>query len=244
MFERLARIIRGFFGLFISGLEEKNPKAMLEDLKNQLNAAKVRYNTTTANIIAREKVAASKLKAAEKELADCQRLVQEAKRQGDRELALQLLIKEESLSSQLDTTRQAYDAIKLEADNARREFENFQNEMFQKMSQIEQLKAQADLASLKKEMNTLRSQYATDGGAGKINEGLRQVEELVQGNLAKEEAVSELGNNSIDTKMRNLQASAAKSRAEEKLAALFGDAPATPAAETEAAGARSVKESE
>jgi phage shock protein A len=244
MFERLARIIRGFFGLFISGLEEKNPKAMLEDLKNQLNAAKVRYNTTTANIIAREKVAASKLKAAEKELADCQRLVQEAKRQNDRELALQLLIKEESLSSQLDTTRQAYDAIKLEADNARREFENFQNEMFQKMSQIEQLKAQADLASLKKEMNTLRSQYATDNGAGKINEGLRQVEELVQTNLAKEDAISELGNNSIDTKMRNLQASAAKSRAEEKLAALFGDAPATPAAGTEVAGARSVKENE
>lgn len=244
MFERLARLIRGFFGLFVSGLEEKNPKAMLEDLKNQLNAAKVRYNTTTANIIAREKVAASKLKAAEKELTDCQRLVQEAKRQNDRELALQLLIKEESLSSQLDTTRQAYEAIKMEADNARREFENFQNEMFQKMSQIEQLKAQADLASLKKEMNTLRSQYATDNGAGKINEGLRQVEELVQTNLAKEDAISELGQNSIDTKMRNLQASAAKSRAEEKLAALFGDAPATPAAETEAASARSVKESE
>lgn len=244
MFERLARIIRGFFGLFISGLEEKNPKAMLEDLKNQLNAAKVRYNTTTANIIAREKVAASKLKAAEKELSDCQRLVMEAKRQLDRELALQLLIKEETLTSQLDTTRQAYDAIKLEADNARREFENFQNEMFQKMSQIEQLKAQADLASLKKEMNTLRSQYATDNGAGKINEGLRQAEEMIQGRLAKEDAISELGNNSIDTKMRNLQASAAKSRAEEKLAALFGDAPATPVAETEAATARSVRETE
>jgi phage shock protein A len=244
MFERLARLIRGFFGLFISGLEEKNPKAMLEDLKNQLNAAKVRYNTTTANIIAREKVAASKLKAAEKELADCQRLIQEAKRQNDRELALQLLIKEETLTAQLETTRQAYDAIKLEADNARREFENFQNEMFQKMAQIEQLKAQADLASLKKEMNTLRSQYATDNGAGKINEGLRQAEEMIQTRLAKEDAISELGNNSIDTKMRNLQASAAKSRAEEKLAALFGDAPATPAAQSEVAGARTVKENE
>lgn len=244
MFERLARLFRGFFGLFVSGLEEKNPKAMLEDLKNQLNAAKVRYNTTTANIIAREKVAASKLKAAEKELADCQRLVQEAKRQNDRELALQLLIKEETLNTQLETTRQAYEAIKMEADNARREFENFQNEMFQKMAQIEQLKAQADLASLKKEMNTLRSQYATDNGAGKINDGLRQAEEMIQGRLAKEDAISELGQNSIDTKMRNLQASAAKSRAEEKLAALFGDEPATPAAESEVAGARTVKENQ
>ncbi len=227
MFERLARLIRGFFGLFISGLEEKNPKAMLEDLKNQLNAAKVRYNTTTANIIAREKVAAAKLTSAKKELDECRRLIQEAKRQNNRDLALQLLIQEENLTATLETTQAAYDAIKAEADNARKEFENFQNEMFQKMSQIEQLKAQADLAELKKDMNALRSNYATENGAGKINDGLKQAEEIIQGRLAKEDAVSELGKNSIDAKMRDLKSSAAKSRAEEKLAALFGDAPAT-----------------
>lgn len=227
MFARLWRLIRGFFGLFVSGLEEKSPKAMLEDLKNQLNEAKVRYNTTTANIIAREKVAAAKVKSAEKELEDCRRLIQEAKRQNNRELALQLLIQEEGLDATLQTTRQAYTAIKAEADNARQEFENFQSEMFQKISQIEQLKTQADLADLKKEMNVLRSNYATEGGAGRINEGMKQAEEIIQGRLAKEEAISELGQNSLDAKMRDLKASASKSRAEEKLAALFGDAPAT-----------------
>lgn len=227
MFARLARLIRGFFGLFIAGLEEKNPKAMLEDLKTQLNAAKVRYNTTTANIIAREKVAAAKLSSAKKELDECRRLIQEAKRQENREMALQLLIQDENLSATLETTEAAYSAIKSEADNARKEFDNFQTEMFQKMSQIEQLKAQADLANLKKEMNVLRSNYATENGAGKINEGLKQAEEIIQGNLAKEDAISELGKNSIDSKLRDLKASASKSRAEEKLAALFGDSPAT-----------------
>ncbi|MFZ5816746.1 MAG: PspA/IM30 family protein [Bacillota bacterium] len=224
-FERLGRLIRGFLSLFIGGLEERNPKALLEDIKNQLNAAKVRYNTTTANIIAREKVAAAKLKSAEKELDECRRMIQEAKRQNDREMALQLLIQEEHLTAALETAQQAYDAIKAEADNARKEFENFQTEMFQKMSQIEQLKVQADLADLKKEMNNLRSNYATENGAGKVNEGLKQAEELIQGKLAKEDAVAELGKNSIDTRMRDLKTSAAKSRAEEKLAALFGDDP-------------------
>jgi len=233
IFQRIGRLIRGFFSLFVGGLEERNPKLMLEDLKNQLNEAKVRYNTTTANIIAREKVAAAKLKAAQKELDDCQRLIQEAKRQNNRELALQLLIQEENLSATLQTTQQAYDAIKAEADNARKEFENFQNEMFQKISQIEQLKTQADLADLKKDMNSLRSNYATEGGAGKINDGLKQAEEIIQGRLAKEDAISELGKNSIDSQMRDLKASVAKSRAEEKLAALFGDAPATTTVEEE-----------
>ncbi|HYF76376.1 MAG TPA: PspA/IM30 family protein [Symbiobacteriaceae bacterium] len=225
-FERIGRLIRGFFSLFVGGLEEKNPKLMLEDLKNQLNQAKVRYNTTTANIIAREKVAKAKLESARKELEECQRLIQEAKRQNNRELALQLLIQEENLSNTLNTTQQAYDSIKAEADNARKEFENFQAEMFQKMSQIEQLKTQADLADLKKEMNSLRSNYATENGAGKLNEGLKQAEEIITGRLAKEDAISELGKNSIDAQMRDLKASAAKSRAEDKLAALFGDTPA------------------
>jgi len=227
LFDRLGRLIRGFFGLFISGLEEKNPKAMLEDLKNQLHEAKVRYNTTTANIIAREKVAKAKLISAQKELEECQRLIQEAKRQNNREMALQLLIQEENLQATLNTTQQAYEAIKIEADNARKDFENFQNEMFQKMSQIEQLKTQADLADLKKDMNALRSNYATDNGAGKINEGLKQAEEIIQGRLAKEDAISELGKNSVDAQMRDLRAAASKTRAEDKLAALFGETPAT-----------------
>jgi phage shock protein A len=227
-FARLGRLIRGFFSLFVGGLEEKNPKLMLEDLKNQMQEAKVRYASTTANIIAREKMAASKLLAAKRELEECQRLIQEAKRQNNREMALQLLIQEENLQATLDTTQAAYDAIKAEADNARKEFDNFQKEMFQKMSQIEQLKTQSDLADLMKDINQLRSNYATENGAGRINDGLKQAEEIIQGKLAKEDAISELGKNSIDSQMRDLKASASKSRAEEKLAALFGDAPATP----------------
>lgn len=230
-FARLGRLIRGFFSLFVGGLEEKNPKLMLEDLKNQMQEAKVRYASTTANIIAREKMAASKLQAAKRELEDNQRLIQEAKRQNNRELALQLLIQEENLQATLNTTQAAYDAIKAEADNARKEFDNFEKEMFQKMSQIEQLKTQSDLADLKKDMNSLRSNYATENGAGRINDGLKAAEEIIQGKLAKEDAISELGQNSIDKQMRDLKASASKSRAEEKLAALFGDAPATPVEE-------------
>jgi len=235
LFARLGRVIRGFFGLFVSRVEEKNPQAMLEDLKNQLNEARVRYNTTTANIIAREKVAAAKVKNAQKELDECRRMIQEAKRQNNREMALQLLIQEETLMATLETTQQAYEAIKAEADNARREFENFQNEMYQKMSQIQQLKTQADLAELKKEMNNLRSNFATEDGAGKISEGLKQAEEIIQTRLAKEEAIAELGKNSVEAQMRDLRASAARRRAEERLAALFGDEPAPDAEESGAA---------
>ena len=30
MFKRLSNLIKGFFGMFVSGLEKKNPEALLE----------------------------------------------------------------------------------------------------------------------------------------------------------------------------------------------------------------------
>ena len=37
MFQRLMNLIRGFFGLFISGLEKQNPEALLEVVKATFN---------------------------------------------------------------------------------------------------------------------------------------------------------------------------------------------------------------
>jgi phage shock protein A len=44
MFKRLANIIRGFFGLFISGLERQNPEALLEVEKENLRKQIANYN--------------------------------------------------------------------------------------------------------------------------------------------------------------------------------------------------------
>jgi phage shock protein A len=44
MFKRLANIIRGFFGLFISGVERRNPEALLEVEKENLRKQIANYN--------------------------------------------------------------------------------------------------------------------------------------------------------------------------------------------------------
>jgi phage shock protein A len=37
LFSRLSRLVKGFFGLFVSGLEERNPKALLEVAKQEFS---------------------------------------------------------------------------------------------------------------------------------------------------------------------------------------------------------------
>lgn len=49
MFKRLGNLIRGFFGLFISGLERKNPEALLEVEKENLREQIAKYNQGLAS---------------------------------------------------------------------------------------------------------------------------------------------------------------------------------------------------
>ena len=44
MFRRLANLIRGFFGLFVSGIERRNPEALLETEKENLRKQIANYN--------------------------------------------------------------------------------------------------------------------------------------------------------------------------------------------------------
>ena len=44
MFTRIGNLIRGFFGLFVSGLEKKNPEALLEVEKENLRKNIAKFN--------------------------------------------------------------------------------------------------------------------------------------------------------------------------------------------------------
>ena len=44
MFKRLGNLIKGFFGLFVGGLEKRNPEALLEVEKENLRKNIVQFN--------------------------------------------------------------------------------------------------------------------------------------------------------------------------------------------------------
>src|SRR5919108_89610 len=49
MFQRLSNLIRGFFGLFVSGLERQNPEALLEVEQENLRKQIGQYNQGLAS---------------------------------------------------------------------------------------------------------------------------------------------------------------------------------------------------
>lgn len=71
MFKRLANVIRGFFGLFVSGVERRNPEALLEVEKENLRKQIANYNqglAAHAGLSERLMTQVRKLEAEEREL--------------------------------------------------------------------------------------------------------------------------------------------------------------------------------
>ncbi|HEX2059751.1 MAG TPA: PspA/IM30 family protein [Thermoanaerobaculia bacterium] len=71
MFQRLANVIRGFFSLFISGVERRNPEALLEVEKENLRKQIANYNqglAAHAGLCERLMTQVRKLEAEEREL--------------------------------------------------------------------------------------------------------------------------------------------------------------------------------
>ena len=50
MFGRIGRLFRGFLGLFISGIEEANPEALMEAARQEFRARMTQYNLALARM--------------------------------------------------------------------------------------------------------------------------------------------------------------------------------------------------
>jgi phage shock protein A len=102
MFRRLANLIKGFFGLFVGGLEKKNPLALLEVEKENLRKQISQFNqalATHAALVERLIAQVRKLDAEEKKLrAKTKALLQT----GNRDAASQSAFKLQGVDTQHD----------------------------------------------------------------------------------------------------------------------------------------------
>src|ERR687898_1957409 len=120
MFARIGRLFRGFLGLFISGIEEANPEALMEaaraqDLERRILANHRAGNMELAGTLAREL----------------------------QELKADLTVD----SQELKETEDAYDVNLRQAKVAQREFEDKVRRVEKQLSQVKIKEAQAEAAA-------------------------------------------------------------------------------------------------
>ena len=102
MFSRLTNLIRGFFGLFISGLEKKNPQALLELEKENLRKQIAKYNQGLAGHAGLCERLIGQVRRLERETEDLRAKTAANLRAGNKDLAGQLALRYQASKKELD----------------------------------------------------------------------------------------------------------------------------------------------
>jgi phage shock protein A len=105
MFERLANLIRGFFGLFISGLERQNPEALLEVETENLRKQIAQYNQGLASHAGLCERLMSQVKKLENDERDLRAKTGANLRAGNRDAAAQYALRLQTVSRELEENR-------------------------------------------------------------------------------------------------------------------------------------------
>ncbi|CAN5358333.1 hypothetical protein BH23ACI1_BH23ACI1_32430 [soil metagenome] len=154
MFARIGRLFRGFLGLFISGIEQANPEALMEAARLEFRQKMVQYNLALAKMAGVAERLKSQVKMKATRAQDLERRILANHRAGNVELAGTLARELQELKADLTTdtqelaeTEEAYQANLRQAKLAQRDFEDKVRKIETQLSQVKIKEAQAEAAS-------------------------------------------------------------------------------------------------
>ena len=221
-FSRLGALIRGFFGLFIGDIEEKNPEVLFEDVKNQIEKARKEAEQQIIEIQTNAELIKIEMRNAEKNLSAIRARVEAAQKQGDKELLVELLMQEEEYQSTYDAHKATYDNAMAEVAKIREDYKIFESEMNAKLNELKTLKSQAKMATLRENINSVNAKYVSKNSRiGSVNESMDRAREIVNKKTARANAVESLNEDNIEMKLKRLDMNSARERAKARAEAML-----------------------
>tara|TARA_R110002096_G_scaffold119495_9_gene258974 strand:+ start:802 stop:1539 length:738 start_codon:yes stop_codon:yes gene_type:complete len=197
MFKRLGNLIRGFFGLFVSGLEKQNPEALLEVEKENLRKQISEYNKGLAAHAGMCERLMSQVERQKKEVRELTAKASAHLKAGNRKLAgeyaLRLQSKKEDYESnvlQLEDAEKTYEELKSARDLAVKAARD-------KMESLKQDIDETRIAKATAELNEMAAGMISEiGGAG---DTLNRLEGMVKEEREKAKGRARVAKDSIDT---------------------------------------------
>ncbi len=244
MWQRLSNLVRGFFGLFISGLEKANPRVLIEAEKENLRKQIGRFNENLANHAAFVERLMRQIRDQEKQEQELATKTAAHLKLGHRQVAGKYALQLKNLRSQLEENRQqleqaevTYEKLVKARDVSVRDAQQKIESLKRMISEAEMLEAQADLQEMASGMIT------SIGGSG---DTLARVEEYLSERRDQAAGRARVAASTIDSSEVDLleaEQDAMGDQALAEFAAAYGlDMPASEAAPEEAAAAPPVKD--
>ena len=202
MFGRIGRLLRGFFGLFISGLEEANPEALMESARQEFRTKMTQYNLALAKMAGIAERLKVQVNSKAGKAQDLERRILANHRAGNMELAGSLARELQELKAdlavdtqELQESDEAYQANLRQAKLAQREFEDKVRRLEKQLSQVKVKEAQAEAASalssvafkvgdlgdtMKTVEDVLQKRYEVSAGKARLAKDLVDIEAVTE----------------------------------------------------------------
>ena len=184
IFARIGRMFRGFFGLFISGIEARNPEALMEAARQEFRERMTQYNLALARMAGVAERLKSQIKGKTVRAQDLERRILANHHAGNMELAGSLARELQELKADLTTdthelaeTEEAYQGNLRQARIVQKDFEDKVRGLEKQLSQVKIKEAQAEAAA---------ALGSTAFKVGDLGDTMKSVEEI----LAKRYEVS------------------------------------------------------
>ncbi len=183
MFNRLMQVIRGFFGMFVSGLENDNPQALIEAEKENLRSDLAKFNENLANqagFVEKLKRIVKNDTLKERELSA---KIKANVAAGNQKVAGQLALQYKELKArmveneaQLADAEANYQKLEHTRDITVKNAEARLNKLQNKISQVQMAEAHAGMIEMSNKMNS---------GVGLNSGNLGRIEQIVDDRLDK-----------------------------------------------------------
>jgi phage shock protein A len=235
MFQRLSNLIRGFFSLFISGLERQNPEALLELEQEHLRKQIGQYNQGLATHAGLCERLVSQVRQLEVEQRDLRARTAANLRAGNREVAGHLALRLQTVDRELEENRGQLE----QAEKAYKDLVKARDVAIDAARQkIELLKAGINDLKMKRAMAELTEMASgmimTIGSSG---ETLERLGKIVEEERTKAAGRARVAKDNMDMSATTLKDSEHKALADQALAdfAAREGIPLEPAADSAAA---------
>lgn len=216
MFKRIGNLIKGFFGLFIGGIEKKNPEALLEVEKENLRKQISEFNKGLATHAALVEKLISQTKRLGKEETELRAKTAANLKAGNRKMAGELALK-------LQTVDKEHDDMLAQLEGAENRYKELVKardvSVKTAKKKIEELARNIDDMKVQKamaELNEMASGMISEiGGSG---DTLNRLEEMVEDERNKAAGRARVARDSMDMDEINMHADEQDALAEMALA--------------------------
>ena len=213
---RMWNLWKGFLSVFVGKMEEKHPEIAYENAIKGITEKYAKLKSAAAGLIKNRDKLRAKIEKAQAELEDIQVQVATAVEQGEDDVALHLLERQEELEAATQEWSTDHDQAAAQAENAKESLRGLKGEIEKLKRERDKVVATIKDAEARKQIQSQLDGLSVDDDVAAL-ENVREYADRVK---AEANIGDELHEESIDGKLAKIKAASGTAKARSRLEAL------------------------